>query len=215
MIIFTVIVLLFIVLSVIGIIHAANDSPNYTVIKPLPILLLIISVIFFIRSDINTTMLIAIGLILGMIGDILLTKDEFFLQGLISFLFGHIMYVIYFFLNINTIVFLVMLFFVVAAIYAYNFYKRLPEKNKNMAAPIGAYMVVITLMVISAVTMYINSGGLNYLFVVGALLFFISDSILAWHLMIKPVKNDALLVMGTYYSAQFFIAAGVMAPLVF
>jgi len=45
---------------------------------------------------------------------------------------------------------------------------------------------------------------------VGAILFYISDSILALNKFIKPIPNAQLGVMVTYYSAQYCIAWGFL-----
>lgn len=42
--------------------------------------------------------------------------------------------------------------------------------------------------------------------IAGSFLFVLSDSILSWNLFVSDVPQSSLLIMSTYYTAQFLIA---------
>jgi hypothetical protein len=46
---------------------------------------------------------------------------------------------------------------------------------------------------------------------VGALLFYISDIILAWHKFVSPIQNGRIYNIGAYHLGQILLIAGVIA----
>ena len=74
----------------------------------------------------------------------------------------------------------------------------------DMLIPVAVYLLIILGMGISAAL-----GTTNHsLVVVGAALFIISDSLIAINRFLVPVPLSGLLVMTTYYMAQFLITYG-------
>lgn len=74
-----------------------------------------------------------------------------------------------------------------------------------IAVAVGIYLLVIMMMAVSAI---LRKQSLFNFIPVGAVLFVISDSVLAWHQFIGDVTNSGLVVMWSYYLAQCFIAFG-------
>ncbi|KAG8520590.1 Lysoplasmalogenase [Galemys pyrenaicus] len=73
---------------------------------------------------------------------------------------------------------------------------RLPP---GMVLPLAGYGLLLAAMLWRGLA---RGGGAAW----GALLFSLSDSILAWSTFVGPLPLDHLLVMGTYYAAQALLA---------
>ncbi|HEY4057116.1 MAG TPA: lysoplasmalogenase [Kofleriaceae bacterium] len=161
---------------------------------------------------------IAIGLVLGAIGDLALLGDSTpaFMAGLVAFLLGHIAYVVAAaqlsppqlwpaFGGIAVIVPVV-----AAAIALWWLWPHLGA----LRGAVIAYVIAIVLMVIAAIA--VAHGELlptpqRTYFVVGAILFFISDLSVARNRFVeKSVKN---LVWGlpAYYAGQLLIAWAIIS----
>ncbi|MBR6457675.1 MAG: lysoplasmalogenase [Bacteroidales bacterium] len=76
---------------------------------------------------------------------------------------------------------------------------------------IGAYMIVISVMVLSAI---MQSRPKVWPVIIGAMVFVASDSVIAWSAFVPgqqiPVVLEDWLVMGTYYAAQLLINIGLL-----
>ena len=74
----------------------------------------------------------------------------------------------------------------------------------DMLTPVAAYLFIILVMGISAAL-----GAANHALVIaGALLFILSDSLIAMNRFLTPVPLSGFLIMMTYYLAQFSITFG-------
>ncbi|MNI47873.1 YhhN-like protein [compost metagenome] len=65
------------------------------------------------------------------------------------------------------------------------------------------YVVVISIMIWSAVI------SRSWIAIAGAILFFMSDSLLAWNMFVIPVSWAGYGVMISYYLAQFLLANSI------
>ena len=74
-----------------------------------------------------------------------------------------------------------------------------------MALAAGLYVTAISLMVLAAV------GTRQPILLVGALLFYLSDAILAWNRFVRPLPGANLGVMSAYFAGQYLIAVSVLA----
>jgi uncharacterized membrane protein YhhN len=80
-----------------------------------------------------------------------------------------------------------------------------------MQIPVTIYGIVITGMVISAVSRFGKVNDSSYLLVfLGALLFLISDSLIAFNRFKQPFPAAGLSIMITYIFGQFLIIAGML-----
>jgi alkenylglycerophosphocholine/alkenylglycerophosphoethanolamine hydrolase len=152
------------------------------------------------KKRINWLMLA--GLFFGMLGDGLIMY--WFVLGLAAFLIGHLFYTAGFlvqwrfsWLRFSSIV--------PIAIYSFIMGRELvislmEQNNAGLVVPVLFYIIVISLMGWSAI-MTGNTGA-----IIGSFLFLISDSILSWNLFVSPISYADILIMTTYYSAQFIIA---------
>jgi uncharacterized membrane protein YhhN len=81
----------------------------------------------------------------------------------------------------------------------------------ELSAPVGLYIFAITAMVISACVSRFPLSGVG----VGAVLFLISDSVLAIDRFKTPVPARGFLVWSTYYAGQLLIALSAMRALAY
>ncbi|MCM3784937.1 lysoplasmalogenase [Neobacillus mesonae] len=150
--------------------------------------------------------LLLAGLFFCMLGDGLL--PVWFVIGLCAFLIGHLFYLTAF-LNLWRFSWIRFLSIVPIGIYAWFMGGKLTNAIataadfKGLVIPVMAYVVVISLMLWSAVM----TG--NLWAAIGSLLFVISDSILSWNMFVDSIPYAGVLIMTTYYSAQFLIACSI------
>lgn len=156
---------------------------------------------------------IAIGLVLGAVGDVALLGDSTpaFMSGLVAFLLGHIAYVVAAAQLVSPTDWPAMggiaaIVPVVAAVIALVW---LWKHLGNLRGAVIAYVLAIVLMVIAAIAVAHGArlpDPQRTRFVIGAILFFISDLSVARNRFIeKSVKN---LVWGipAYFAGQLLIA---------
>lgn len=159
----------------------------------------------------------AFGLLFSLGGDVfLMLPREQFIPGLVSFLIGHICYLIGFnsaglvFSAANLILLAVVLFT------GYQVYRRIATGlqaggNEKLKLPVLVYSIVISLMLFSALSTLIRPDWRIFAGVFassGALLFFISDTTLAFNKFVAPLPNGRVIVMVTYHLGQILIALG-------
>jgi len=152
--------------------------------------------------------IIVTGLIFSLIGDTILMIEEkrFFIHGLVFFLFAQIAYIFamsigYRFQPWNIFIALP---FIICILILYNSIK---QKSPGKAKSVLVYMIVISAMTFFAVAQFNNGSILKaYLLSLGALLFVISDIMLAVNEFIKKIPNSSVIVWLTYAPAQFLIA---------
>lgn len=159
--------------------------------------------------------LIGTGLIFGWLGDIFLMMHDQFLLGLISFLVGHILYVIAF-IKQTSVKDLTRhkVYILVAGIlltYSYYLFNVLEPSLGIMKIPVILYIFVIPLMALFAFTRRHQTNTLSFIVVfIGAILFIISDSILALNKFVAYIPNSDLYIMSTYILAQYGITLGTI-----
>ena len=149
-------------------------------------------------------------------GDVLLMfqpKDEiFFLLGLSSFLLAHIFYIIFFHhvrvregIKSNPWLLLVVAVYYVALIVWLSPYLG------EMKLPVRIYGIVISFMFMLAMHMlFIKNKRAGQWIMTGALLFVMSDSVLAINKFYQPFELAGVLIMLTYGFAQLFIVEGAI-----
>jgi uncharacterized membrane protein YhhN len=70
---------------------------------------------------------------------------------------------------------------------------------------------VLTLMVLNAVFRYGRTSSAGFWFALaGAVLFMISDSLLAINKFMNPLPQASLFIMLTYIAAQYLIVEGIL-----
>ncbi|MCU4752909.1 lysoplasmalogenase [Halobacteria archaeon AArc-curdl1] len=173
--------------------------------KVLPMMLIIgyaISLLPADRDRVHT--FIVIGLGFCAIGDVTL---EWFLVGLTAFLLGHLWYLAGFLTRARVtsarVASVVPLAALGVAIAIPLLSAIQGAGDTHLLLPVAGYIIVILTMAWAALL----SG--NRWAIVGSLLFVTSDAILSWNMFVADVTFSGLLIMATYYSAQFCIARSV------
>src|SRR5687767_4253931 len=185
--------------------------------KPLISLSLIayfISQTSFVQSGLKKWVLLALVFSLG--GDIFLLFEEkepiFFLLGLASFLIAHIFYIVFFHLiRIRENIAGNILLLLVVVVYYTALMTILSPFLENMKLPVRIYGVVISFMLLLALhTGFITNKKASLLMIIGAVLFIISDSLLALNKFYASFEYAGISVMLTYGLAQLFIVEGAI-----
>jgi len=152
---------------------------------------------------------ILVGLIFCMIGDVLLMfPEEWFLCGLVSFLMAHVFYVFAFTSEVGFgfSLWLLLPFF----IYGCLMCGLLIPHLGRMRLPVLLYVIVIVVMAWQAWERWFRIRQDTALFAsMGAVLFIVSDSVLAWNRFRKKFQNAQTVILSTYYAAQWLIALSV------
>jgi alkenylglycerophosphocholine/alkenylglycerophosphoethanolamine hydrolase len=155
-----------------------------------------------------------LGLFFSLAGDVLLLKiDKLFIPGLVAFLLAHVMYIIGFNLSITSISVPVLILALALFGGAQLLYRRLAQSLRlcqqgSLCLPVAFYTTIISLMAASALFTLSNPAWDPLhaaIAAVGALLFFLSDSLLAWNKFIYPISHANLIIMVTYHLGQLGI----------
>lgn len=147
------------------------------------------------------------GLLLSSVGDALLDIDaKLFTAGLFAFLCAHVAYTATFLKNRIRGPIERWRWIAIAAVAAFScaFAAWLIPGLGGLAIPVALYMGAITAMVTSSIGARLPGLWL----IIGAVLFLISDAILAANRFKTPIPARDYLVWGTYYFGQMFIALG-------
>ncbi len=178
-------------------------------------------IIFFLTGKSKPTnsedKFIIAALIFSWLGDILLQYknggDLFFLFGLIAFLITHIFYTIVFFGTSGEFTFLKskkLLILIIILYGSLTIYTLLPGLG-SMQIPVTIYGIIITGMVIAALSRFGKVNDESYLLeFLGALLFLISDSLIAFNKFKQAFPFSGVLIIGTYMAGQFMIILGII-----
>jgi uncharacterized membrane protein YhhN len=180
--------------------------PFSYLIKAVPAMLSSIACFFLIekRSD---ALLMGIGFLFCMAGDIFLdiNRETLFVQGLGSFLAGHVLFLIVFirkfhYSSVNAIkACFVLLYLIIIS------FMLIPHLGK-LFVPVVAYMCVIGIMGLSAAFLKTSTP---YIFI-GASLFVFSDSIIAISKFLWPFEASLYCIIFFYFSSLFFIQFGAV-----
>jgi len=154
------------------------------------------------------------ALALSTLGDVLLDLDPvgLFVFGLGSFLVAHLVYISLFIRDRRRMVPLGgtrVLLAVGVLLYSVAVSGWLLPSLGSLIVPVAIYMCAITAMVISAILGRFENPWVA----VGAILFLISDSLLAVNKFKTPVPYRDFLVWSTYYTGQYGITIGFLTAL--
>lgn len=172
----------------------------------MPVLLL-----YFIVASSSPSIIVILAILFGFIGDTFLLSDDsqsLFIAGLLTFLLGHICYIIALANEISikpsiTIIFAIILILGILGALAYSSLFR--HLNK-MKLPVLSYLIIICTMVFYAALFFITENTSSSTFaLIGSICFIVSDYILARTSFIERFKLHKLYIMSTYLAAQFLL----------
>ena len=171
------------------------------VTKPIPVLCLMIWLRFTARGR-YATLLLA-GLAFSLLGDVVLeASDSLFVPGLLAFLVAHLWYIAAFLSATRRLALLRALPF---AAWGVGAYLTLQPNLGGMAAPVGAYVVVICSMMWRA-SARVGEGGAarsdQWAALIGAILFALSDTLIALNRFNAPIAGARYAIIGLYWLGQ-------------
>jgi uncharacterized membrane protein YhhN len=183
------------------------------IFKPMATLLVITTALLsLLESTRNGTYTIGVlmGLLLSLGGDVALMFDEdprAFALGLVLFLLAHIAYTIVFTLLGRFSAWDGLSFSLLLAA-GVGFYTLIQANLGKLRLPVIAYMIVISVMVSRAASALVSPlfrPGQALMIVGGAVLFYISDVILAANRFWRPLRYNRI-SLAFYYGGQLLIA---------
>lgn len=178
------------------------------ILKPGTMLCIIVLVLYTSELQTSFSQFVLFALLLSLAGDIfLMLEDKWFIYGLISFLLAHIIYIVGF-LTSWTIIFTISVPILFVALLSSVFFIVLyrsvyKQGGSQLVVSVAIYMVIIS----SMLSLALLTG--SKLLIAAALLFFISDAVLAFNKFYANFKMADYIVMGTYFSAQLLFAISV------
>jgi uncharacterized membrane protein YhhN len=170
--------------------------------KFFPIILLLIEVSKDSGFNLRRTLMLALGA--SATGDLLLHFDMF-VPGLSAFLVAQILYAFIFFKHRKSASHRIGLS-VVMFLYLIGTLILLYPNLGDLMIPVIAYLFVIAIMGLLSVQ---SSFQLKWA-VLGAIFFIISDSLIAVNKFIIDLPVERVLVMSTYYAAQWMLVVGFL-----
>ncbi len=165
--------------------------------------------------------ILMIALFFAWLGDIFLmfqlSHPQMFLFGLGAFLLTHIFYLFAFTrTNKNGQSVLIQHPYLILPFvgYALGLLYLIQDKLGDMLLPVVVYASVICLMALFAVKRYgkVNSQSFQ-LVLFGALLFMLSDSLIALNKFHQPIHWSALWILSTYCLGQYLIVKGILTQM--
>ena len=181
-------------------VHRGEKLLEY-VCKPLTLVLLTAAALALDPDEGAVRTWFVVALVLCLLGDVfLMLPQDAFVPGLASFLLGHVAYIVGMLvdgvvatrLGIGIVV--VTIAVSVIGLTVLRAVRAGPEPE--LTGPVTAYMVVISAMVACAIGVGHPAG------VVGAGLFYASDSLIAWNRFIGETRHGRLAIITTYHLAQ-------------
>lgn len=189
---------------------ARNDRRLEKVFKPATIVvLMVVAAVTWQGSYDGRFVATILALVFSLAGDVFLMQDrDLLLPGLASFLAAHVCYIAAFggpvlspysvFLAVSLILFGGILFMLVR-----QGLKR--SDRTKLIAPVAVYVVVISVMVLTALTAPGSndwaSGAVTWA-AVGALLFYVSDALIGINRFVREMRRGPLAIIVTYHLAQ-------------
>jgi uncharacterized membrane protein YhhN len=151
--------------------------------------------------------MIIVGLIFSTIGDVLLIDSSRFVLGLLSFLAAHICFIIAFYSVTSTPNLPGLVFYLV---YVAGFQVVLWKHLNKLKLPVIVYSLALAAMSWLALSKTIeHHNHQTFHAFVGSLMFVASDSLLAFDKFKSSFRLAQILILSTYFLAQFFIALSV------
>ena len=201
----------------------AGKMVKATVLKGLASLFFVIlGVVCYIERSSTFGLLVLIGLVLGMLGDIFLNMRncvkgtlsmKVFAVGILFFLSGHFLYIAALLERNSAIVMIAIGITAVISLSAIPpLMKRITAPSRGLRIFGWVYLVVVIAMFSSALTLIIKNGAgrSEIVFALGALLFVVSDFIMIYYSFGKKIRPLRAINLLSYYIGQLLIALTVL-----
>jgi len=214
----TIWITLFLLVLLVNLIAVYSNSESLQFITK-PLLMPLLAIYLLLRTNTNNSNLkgwIFLALFFSWAGDIFLLFEErgsnFFLFGLSAFLVAQVFYIVFFhnirmreYIRGNALLLLLVI------VYYSILINVLSPYLGNMKLPVRIYGVVLSFMVMLAMHTMLGKNKKAALWMtMGAILFVVSDSLLAFNKFFSPFNNAGVIIMLTYGLAQLFITEGAV-----
>ena len=177
-------------------------------LKPATLLALIAVAMAIHPEDGAQRAVFVVALVLSLAGDVfLMLPRDLFVAGLGSFLMAHLAYVVGFaLLGVSPVrvVIGVVIVAIAGATVGLRIVKSVIARHPPLTAAVVIYMTAISAMVVVAV------GSGRTAAVVGALLFYCSDAMIAWDRFVRPFAWARPAIMSTYHLAQVALVLSLL-----
>jgi uncharacterized membrane protein YhhN len=186
-----------------------GPGTNVYIFKPLTTALIIAIALTVAGERRGYRRLIVAGLCFSLVGDVLLMlPSDQFVPGLLSFLIAHLLYTAAFKSRIkgsasarNALA---------CVVYGGFMLWLLFPRLGDMKLPVSIYLLVILTMAWRALNRWAITQSRGAMFAaVGAIVFVASDSMIAFNRFFSPFRLAELLILMTYFTAQWLIAISV------
>lgn len=176
----------------------------------------------YIQETSSLAVLILVGLILGMVGDIFLnmrnlyqgaTSNKVFAIGILAFLSGHFLYISFLIKQASSKVLIANILTIILAIIAIPpLMKRITAPSKGLKIFGYVYLTIVIAMFSCSVALMVAAGmsKLTIVFLLGAFLFLISDFIMIYYSFGKKIKPLRAMNLIAYYVGQLLIATCIL-----
>lgn len=206
-IIYSILFFFFVAISIFA--RLTDRFSKYVFFKPITtIILIILAVNINLNTQTDYSLITIIALVFCLFGDVFLLFKRTFLYGLISFLIAHL----FFTYNFTTIIGFTtnIIPLIILLIYVFVFFIKVYKKTGSYTFPILFYMLIIVLMGWQAINLFLHFRSLAYFFLmIAALLFMISDTIIAYKKFKKEFKYAELFILSFYWlSIYIFTITG-------
>ena len=213
--------ILFIIVSVGELLSTVAQLQNLHMICK-PLIMVSLCVYYLLSAGDNRSAVVILAIVFSLAGDVSLMFDSldptYFMVGLVSFLISHIFYIVAYRQHQNDddtdalhgIQKLRAAFPIVLA--GTGLVVILYPTLGDLKFPVMIYALVLVVMVLNGLFRLGRTSNKSFMLVlIGAMLFMVSDSLLAINKFFTPLSHSGLLVMSTYISAQFMIIEGLLA----
>lgn len=196
-----------------------KDLKSLEYISKPGVIILLLGVVFSESAYEGQMFWFVLGLLFSLAGDIFLMLPRVqFIAGLVAFLFAHLAYIIGLTTMLppmNIVSLILAGFLLISSIRVFRRVKASLQSsaNEQLILPVLFYSIVISLMLYSALLTLAREEWyyLPAIFVsMGALLFYISDTIKAWHMFVTPLAHGKLRVRIPYHLGQTLIILGAL-----
>jgi len=150
---------------------------------------------------------LVVGLVLCALGDMLLLADRTFDLGLVTFLAGHVAYVVAFAVALPVFQWR-LLFLTPVVLTSAGVASWLWTHLGRRRVSVSAYIIAISVMVWGGLSVA-SAGVLGWTVAIGALLFYLSDLAVARHRFVKAEFMNRGIGLPLYYAGQILIALSV------
>ncbi len=180
------------------------------IFKPVTLILIIIIAVIFPAIELNYKILIISGLLFSLLGDIfLIYPEQHFKKGLLAFLAGHFCYIFAF--SVSGGFHFTLWIFLPIVIVGILYLRIILPYSAEMKIPIIIYVMIIMVMGWMAIERLNSAPTLGtILAATGAILFMISDTVLALNKFKKSFFSAELIILTTYYTAQWLLAVSII-----